>query len=57
MEKTEEKKIDYSVLPKLDHLYEEDIDRYPLGCCLAIAVRLLSDDENEKLFFDLGDEA
>ena len=58
MKKSEEKKkADYSMLPKLNYLYDDDMYDYPLGACLAIAVRLLTDNENEKIYFDFGDEA
>ena len=58
MKKSEEKnKADYSMLPKLGYLYDDDMYDYPLGACLAIAVRLLTDKEDERIYFDFGDKA
>lgn len=57
MQESKDKKPDYSSLPKLDYLYDDDMYDYPLGACFAIAVRLLTDSEDVKLYFDLGDEA
>ena len=53
----EEREEDYGMLPKLDCLYDDDMYDYPLGACLAISVRLLTDPDDKKLFFDFGDEA
>ena len=59
MRKSEKKdeKPDYTLLPRLDYLYDEDMYDYPLGCCLAISVRLLTDPDDMKMYFDFGDEA
>ena len=48
---TEDHKIDIW-FPYMPYLYAEDMDEYELGTSLAIALRLITDQEDEKLFFD-----
>ena len=48
MKFTYEDHIVVIIFPILDFIYEEDMDKYPLGACLAIALRLMNQSKDEK---------